>query len=94
MALFYTQTWGVWNFFESFVRLGQYPADIYSQKFVKIILYSLIPIAFLGTVPANMLRGEMKLGLLLAGLTVAIFFLTASRKFWLYSVRNYSSASS
>ena len=54
----------------------------------------MLPVAFLTTVPAQVLLGEAAAPMLLAGLALAVLFFAAARAFWLFALRFYTSASS
>ena len=59
------------------------------------LLFTLVlPVAFLTTVPAQVLLGEAAVPMLLAGLALAVLFFAAARAFWLFALRFYTSASS
>jgi ABC-2 type transport system permease protein len=51
-------------------------------------------VAFLTTVPAQVLLGEAAVPMLFAGLVLAVLFFAAARAFWLFALRFYTSASS
>tara|TARA_A100001035_G_scaffold271666_1_gene260074 strand:- start:748 stop:915 length:168 start_codon:yes stop_codon:yes gene_type:complete len=53
-----------------------------------------IPIAFITTIPSEVFLGVSDLWKILLEIIVAIVFLFTSRKFWLFALRFYSSASS
>ena len=53
-----------------------------------------LPVAFLTTVPAQVLLGKAAAPMLLAGLALGVLFFAAARAFWLFALRFYTSASS
>ena len=59
-----------------------------------ILIALVLPVAFLTTVPAQVLLGEAAAPMLLAGLALAVLFFAAARAFWLFALRFYTSASS
>ena len=58
------------------------------------LLFTLLLVAFLTTVPAQVLLGEAAAPMLLAGLALAVLFFAAARAFWLFALRFYTAASS
>jgi ABC-2 type transport system permease protein len=61
---------------------------------VRIFFTLVLPVAFLTTVPADMLLGRSDGGWILASLGVSIVALAVSRGFWRLALRYYTSASS
>ncbi|HEX2999333.1 MAG TPA: ABC-2 family transporter protein [Armatimonadota bacterium] len=75
----------------SAASIARYPLDIFS-RIPRTILTFVIPLAFLSTVPARALRGVLTGELALAGVVFAFLLFTASRLFWRFALRFYSSA--
>ena len=71
--------------------LTRYPVDIYSSS-MQLVFYSVIPIAFISTVPAEMIVGTGSLSLILIGAGVGILFLRLSYWVWSRNVKKYVSA--
>jgi len=61
---------------------------------LRLVFSTLLPVAFLTTVPAEALLGLANVGSLLAGLLLAGISLVASRALWRLALRHYTSASS
>ena len=62
---------------------------------VFVIIFSVfIPIAFITTIPSEVFLGLAQLWKILLEVIVAIVFLITSRKFWLFALKFYTSASS
>ena len=60
-----------------------------------VLLFTFVlPVAFLTTVPAELLLGRVAAPMLLLGLALAGGFFVAARTFWLFALRHYTSASS
>ena len=53
-----------------------------------------IPIAFITTIPSEVFLGLSQIWKIFLEVIVAIVFLITSRKFWLFALKFYSSASS
>lgn len=73
---------------------SRYPQQIFSYAVLKIVTLVIIPIAFLGTIPASIIRGIHPYQFLALGFVVSIIFIITTRFVWKCSIRNYSSASS
>ena len=68
---------------------------IISKKPDGFIFFSVfIPIAFITTIPSEVFLGLSQLWKILLEVIVASVFLITSRKFWLFALKFYSSASS
>lgn len=73
--------------------LTKYPIDVFGNS-LGVVFYTVIPIAFLTTVPANIIRGEFGYGFVFVGLGIGILLVFLSNLFWKWNVKRYSSASS
>lgn len=89
-----TESEGLWKILESFTRLSQYPTDIFYHQIAKFIFTAIIPLAFISTVPAKILIHGPNIKLILASTLIALIFFIASRKFFHFGLKHYSSASS
>ncbi|MFH1029983.1 MAG: ABC-2 family transporter protein [bacterium] len=78
---------------ERLLHISQYPTDIYTG-IMRTVFSFIIPIAFIATVPAKVLSGWYDWKLVLESFIIAGIFFYASRKFFLFGLRHYSSASS
>lgn len=83
----------LWVLSESVVQVARYPMDIYSSGLQKILTY-VAPLAFLATVPARQLVREVDWMMVGVGVVWAAVFALGARRFWLYALRHYASASS
>jgi ABC-2 type transport system permease protein len=77
--------------FHALLLLGSYPADIFSGA-SKMLLYTLIPAAFVGAVPARLVN-HFDPGLALAALSAAALFLAAGWTAFTLGLRRYTSGS-
>ncbi|MES2571416.1 MAG: ABC-2 family transporter protein, partial [Verrucomicrobiota bacterium] len=83
--------YGYFNFF----NIGRYPDVIFHGVF-KIIFSYVIPVILVANVPTRLLTRALESpfeGLMQLAM-VSVFVLAASRAFWIYALRRYSSASS
>lgn len=69
------------------------PVDLYMQP-IRFLLTFLIPLGIMMTFPAKVLMGLLSPALITISLFASAVFLGASLKFWHYSLKQYSSASS
>lgn len=79
--------------FETISRSAQFPSDIFSGK-AKIFFSTVIPIAFIATVPADALINGFSFRLVFGSFGVSLFFFFLSRYVWKKGLGSYSSASS
>lgn len=84
----------LWSMVENVTKMSQYPTDIFFHKIARIIFSTAIPLAFIATVPAKILIHGPRIDLIACSFCLAFVFFVISRKFWLYALRHYSSASS
>jgi len=59
-----------------------------------VVFSTVLPVAFLTTVPAEAILGLASGGSVLAGLVLAVLSLLGSRALWRFALRHYTSASS
>jgi len=81
--------------YEAAWQLGRYPAGIYPAA-LRLILTTVVPIAFLTTVPARILLGHegSSVGALLGGLAVSVVAVLVAIRVWERGLRRYTSATS
>lgn len=78
----------------TFYEAGRFPVTIYPQ-WLRILLTFVVPIAFITTVPAEVLLDRLSDPLMVVyALAMAVGLFTLSRLYWNFAVRRYSSASS
>lgn len=81
------------HLFRPFHQITRIPIDI-TGKILRPLLTFVIPLAFISTVPAQILIGKLSLTLAAYGLVAAAFLLWLSHRLWNFALRHYSSASS
>lgn len=84
---------GVLSIAKELLGLTKYPIDVFGDS-LRIVFYTVLPIGFLTTLPANIIIGRGNYSLLLGGLVVGVLLLLISEAVWKSNVRKYSSASS
>lgn len=83
----------LWVLGESVMQVARYPLDIYQVSLQRVFTF-ILPLAFLATVPSRQLVRHLDWTGVAMGAGWAIAALFASRIFWNFALRHYSSASS
>ena len=92
-TIWFVKTWNATEVLRSFLYIGRFPLNSFSFS-LRIFFSVFIPIAFITTIPSEVFLGISQLWKILLEVIVAWVFLFTSRKFWLFALRFYSSASS
>lgn len=92
-ALFFTKADAVNYIWYQLYRLGTRPDSFYPVM-LKYLVLTLFPMAFLASVPAQIVLGKTSPVILIWGYLIASLFLFGSTRFWKRGLRAYSSASS
>jgi ABC-2 type transport system permease protein len=92
-TIWFTKVWNATEVLRSFIEAGKYPMSAY-QRPVQFFLTFVLPVAFLTTVPAEVMRGARGAHYLLVEALIAAGLVLVSRIFWRWAMRYYTSASS
>ena len=92
-TIWFVKTWNATEVLRSFLYIGRFPLSSFSFS-LRILFSVFIPIAFITTIPSEVFLGLSQLWKILIEIIVALVFLLTSRKFWLFALKFYSSASS
>ena len=92
-TIWFVKTWNATEVLRSFLYIGRFPLNSFSFS-LRIFFSIFIPIAFITTIPSEVLLGPPQAWKLLLEIVVATIFLFTSRRFWLFALKFYSSASS
>ena len=92
-TIWFVKTWNATEVLRSFLYIGRFPLNSFSFS-LRIFFSVFIPIAFITTILSEVLLGVSQLWKILLEIFVAIIFFSSSRKFWLFALRFYTSASS
>ena len=92
-TIWFVKTWNATEVLRSFLYIGRFPLNSFSL-YIRIFFSVFIPIAFITTIPSEVFLGLSELWKILLEVLVAMIFLFSSRKFWLFALKFYSSASS
>jgi ABC-2 type transport system permease protein len=92
-AFWFVRVENVTELFNGFYRAGQFPVSVYPPV-VRLVFSTIVPIAFVTTVPASAVLGRLEPLTGAAALGLAAALTLGSRWFWRRAVRSYTSASS
>ena len=92
-TIWFVKTWNATEVLRSFLYIGRFPLNSFSFS-LRIFFSVFIPIAFITTIPSEVFLGISQLWKIFLEVIVTIVFLFTSRKFWLYALKFYTSASS
>lgn len=79
--------------YRDITQMGRFPVDIYREPISWFITF-VIPVGVMMTYPAKSLMGQLSPELILISPAIALIFIFLSYKFWQFSLKRYSSASS
>jgi len=88
------QGWSIHMIGEKIVQSSMYPVDIFFHKIVRVVFSTIIPLAFIATIPAKILIHGPRLDLAIYSILIALIFFYVSHKFFLFGLKRYESASS
>ncbi len=83
----------LWVLGESVMQVSRFPLDIYEGGIQRFFTF-MLPLAFIATIPAKQLVKGFDLQMMLLGVLWAAVALIATRAFWQFAMRHYTSASS
>jgi ABC-2 type transport system permease protein len=92
-TIWFTKVWNATEVLRSFTEAGKYPMSAYHPAVAFFLTY-ILPIAFLTTIPAELMRRPTAWGYLVAEGVLAAGLFAVSRLFWKWALRYYTSASS
>ena len=92
-TIWFVKTWNATEVLRSFLYIGRFPLNSFSFS-LRVFFSVFIPIAFITTIPSEVILGLSQLWKILLEVIVASLFLMTSRKFWVFALKYYSSASS
>ena len=92
-TIWFVKTWNATEVLRSFLYIGRFPLNSFSFS-LRIFFSVVIPIAFITTIPSEVFLGLSQFWKISLEVLVSMIFLVTSRKFWLFALKYYSSASS
>ena len=92
-SIWFVKVWNATEVLRSALAAGRYPVSAYPPA-LRFVFTVVLPVAFLTTVPAQAILGLAEPRWVLASVVMAVLALAASRTFWRFALRHYTSASS
>ena len=92
-TIWFVKTWNATEVLRSFLYIGRFPLNSFSFS-LRIFFSIFVPIAFITTIPSEVFLGIALLWEILLEIIVAVIFFLVSRRFWLFALKYYTSASS
>ena len=92
-SIWFVKVWNATEVLRSLLAAGRYPVTAYPPG-LRVLFSSLLPVAFLTTVPAQAMLGMISAKAVLLSLLIAAVSVGASRALWTLALRHYTSASS
>ncbi len=92
-TIWFVKTWNATEVLRSFLYIGRFPLNSFSIS-LRIFFSVFIPIAFITSIPSKVFLGYSQSWEIMLEVVVAIIFLFTSRRFWLFALKFYTSASS
>lgn len=93
-TVWFVQIYNVTEVLRSLLDAGRFPIDAFPTGVYRFVFTFVVPVAFLTSVPARALLGTATTTQLALALLVAAVLFVASRLFWRFALRFYTSASS
>ena len=92
-TIWFVKTWNATEVLRSFLYIGRFPLNSFSFS-LRIFFSIFIPIAFITTIPSEVFLGLAQIWEILLEILVSFIFFIVSRRFWLFALKYYTSASS
>ncbi|MBF2027823.1 MAG: ABC-2 family transporter protein [Oscillatoriales cyanobacterium C42_A2020_001] len=93
MSIWFVKIYNVTEVLRGLLEAGRFPMVAYPMGY-RIFFTFVVPVAFLTTIPAEVILGRGSVGWLAGAAVLAGFLLWASSAFWQFALRFYTSASS
>jgi len=93
LSIWFVKVWNATEVLRSVLAAGRYPLSAYPPA-LRLVFTTVLPVAFLTTVPAQAILGIAQPRWLVASAAVALLSLVGCRAFWQLALRHYTSASS
>ena len=92
-TIWFVKTWNATEVLRSFLYLGRFPLNSFSFS-LRIFFSIFIPIAFITTIPSEVFLGVAQSWKIILQILISGVFIIISRRFWLFALKYYTSASS
>lgn len=91
-SVWFTKIYNATEVLRGLLDAGRFPMAAYPAAY-RFVFTSVVPVAFLTTVPAELLLGRGQPAMLLGAAGLALLLLVASRAFWRFALKSYTGAS-
>ena len=92
-SIWFVKTWNATEVLRAVLAAGRYPVIAYPVP-LRIIFTLVLPVAFLTTVPSELILGLTSFSIVIQAVLFSLLFFFLSRSFWTFALKHYSSASS
>ncbi len=92
-TIWFVKTWNATEVLRSLLYIGRFPMSSFSFS-LRLFFSIIIPIAFITTIPSEVFLGFAQIWKVILEIFITLIFLITSRRFWLFALKYYSSASS
>ena len=92
-SIWFVKIYNVTEVLRGLLEAGRYPIVAYPAAY-RFFFTFVIPVTFLTTVPAEAMLGRVQVNWVVGAGALALWLLLASRVFWRFALRFYTSASS
>ncbi|MFE1747440.1 ABC transporter permease [Coleofasciculus sp. H7-2] len=92
-SIWFVKIYNVTEVLRGFLEAGRYPMVAYPAAY-RFFFTFVVPVAFLTTIPAEAMLGRVEVDWMVSAGILALALLFASRVFWRFALRFYTSASS
>lgn len=92
-SIWFVKVYNVTEVLRGLIEAGRFPIVAYPASY-RFFFTFIVPVAFLTTVPAQAMLGQISLGWLAGSLGLAIALFVLANRFWRFALRFYTSASS
>lgn len=93
LSIWFVKLGDIWIFSYALMEISRFPVSALPKSMRTYLTY-LLPVYFISNVPINAAMGLIQWKEFLTAILFAVIFLCASRIFWLYALKSYTSASS
>jgi ABC-2 type transport system permease protein len=93
LSIWFVKVWNATEVLRYTLVAGRYPVSAYPPA-LRLVFVFVLPVAFMTTVPSQALLGQGSWHWALGSVLMAAVSLIASRLFWRFALRHYTSASS
>lgn len=93
-TVWFVQIYNVTEVLRGLLDAGRFPIDAFPRGAYRFVFTFVVPVAFMTSVPAQVLMGQAEPGRLWSALIIGLLLFGVSRAFFRFALRYYTSASS